>query len=107
MAGFDPVGSAPVGSILSTTSGTIVTPLIGTVTVTGVVPAVSGIDPVNVTQLAREILFGGPGEVRASQVVREVMFTENTAQVRVGYLVREVLVSSNTVAGGGSISILW
>lgn len=107
MAGFDPVGSAPVGSILSTTSGTIVTPLIGTVTVTGVVPAVSGIDPVNVTYLAREILFGGPGEVRASNLVREVLFTENTASVQVTYLVREVLVSSNTVAGGGSVSILW
>ena len=108
MAGFDPVGSAPVGSILSTTSGTIVTPLVGTVVIAGTVPALGGIDPVRVSYLAREVLFGGPGEVRVSSAVREVLFTEANAEVRVAYVVREVLMSGNSIAaGGGSVSILW
>lgn len=51
MAGFGPIGSAPVASLGGSLSGTIITPLVGSVTIAGTTPVLSGTDPIRITYL--------------------------------------------------------
>ena len=90
MAGFGPIGSAPVASLGGSLSGTIVTPRVGSVTVAGFTPTLTGTDPAQVASINREVLLGASGTVISASVVREVL--------RQSYPL---------TPQGGSISILW
>lgn len=126
MAGFGPIGSAPVASLGGSLSGTIITPLVGSVTVAGFTPTLTGTDPAQVASINREVLLDASGTVISASVVREVLRDPETTSV-LGYsVVREVLRDPDVIAvqsyavvrevlrqgypltpQGGSISILW
>lgn len=124
MSGFNPVGSAPIAAIGSGLAGTIVSPGLGSVTIAGFIPTLSGTDPVNIGSIEREVLFSETGTVKVGTVVREVLRDPETTAVKANLIVREVLRDPELIAarasfivrevlisgprgGGGSISILW
>jgi len=126
MAGFGPVGSAPVASLGGSLSGTIITPLVGSVTVAGFTPTLTGTDPAQIASINREVLLDTPGTVISTTVVREVLRDPQTTSIFEYSVVREVLRDPEVIAvqaysvvrevlrqgypltpQGGSISILW
>lgn len=115
MAGFDPVGSTPVGAIgTAAPSGAAYTPASGSLQFTGSVPDMTGtakILPLVAGQLVREtIMIPGSSDssLLAGQLAREIML-KPTGELAIGQMVREVLV---VVSGAGAaddtiISIIW
>lgn len=95
MPGFDPLGSTPVGSILSTSAapGTVVAPGSGSVTLTMSVPVITGISTVRVDLILRESLAYQAATAKVSSILREALTTRQATVVSRS-LIRESLVSS-------------
>lgn len=126
MAGFSPVGSAPVASV---PAGGGVNYAAGKITITfqGLAPVVLGVSPIKVavslrevlrdasapvrsTSVIRETLRDASAPVRSSAVVRETLRSGDSlgTNVRTASVVREVLVSTlSSTSDSGSICILW
>lgn len=125
--GSDPFGTTPFASWAGD-DGTVYT--IGTTTVVfqGFAPAITGPNPMRVTQLFRETLLGPPKPpvrvvqlfrealvaapippVRITQLFRETLYYRSSPPVKITQLVREVLRSGTSLApdDGGFITILW
>ena len=115
MAGFDPVGSTPVGAIgTATPGGNAYTPNTGSLQFTGSVPDMTGtakILPLVAGQMAREAL-ASPGAtdriLAVGQMSRELL-GKPTGELAIAQMVREVLLVSTggSVADDTIISIIW
>lgn len=108
MAGFNPIGSAPVASILSDGGGTFYGPGVGNILLGGVTLA-ANVSAISVRYAAREALVAPPAAtVKYLYVVRETLHSSiNTARLNVRFLVREVLVGFSQNAVVSNISIIW
>lgn len=109
MAGFNPVGSTPPGSILSGSSGTFYGPGVGNLTLTGR-PLSANVNAISVKAVFREALAApDPARMFTKLVIREILHSSvNTARMNVRLVIREMLMSTYVApSGGGFVSILW
>lgn len=86
MAGFDPVGSAPVASLAGGITGTIISPAPGYLYLdstgsggTGGGAIISGTAPLQVYAVSRESLQSETASLRAYSVAREVLMSLGTS----------------------------
>ena len=125
MSGFGPVGSKPVASSGDNFSGTYISVTSGNVVISGITPALSGTDPVNLLSTNREVLWSASAVVNFTSTVREILRDPQTTTifesivvrevlrdpeliyVNSGVVIREVLRSGVPITSGGSVSILW
>lgn len=97
MPGFGPLSSTPVSALPSGgSSGTTVTPLVGSVTIVGLTPTVVGVDPISSSNTTREVLLNASGQVVLPRVTREVL-RDASAPVFSFLSVREVLRDPQTI----------
>lgn len=99
MAGFNPVGSTPVGAVTpDAPSGASYTPATGNLALTQTTPIISGtstITAVRSAQMVREVLAttNQPVDIRSAQVSRETLTTvATTVDIRSALFVREALI---------------
>ncbi len=87
MAGFDPVGSTPVGAVgTSVATGTFFNPGAGVATFSGAAPTVTGlISPIFVSQETVETLFIASADAYVSQITVEVLMSTNTQDLYQNY----------------------
>lgn len=97
MAGFDPVGSIPVGAVGSSgpIPGTYLDPDTGTATFSGSTPAISGISPVYVSQETVEVLLETSPDAYVSQATVESLLATSPIAL-VSQIVVETLVPADS-----------
>jgi len=97
MAGFDPVGSTPVGATGTTAiSGTYLNPATaGNVTFSGSAPTTLGLTPAYVSQATVETLLTATSDAYVSQATVETLLTA-TSSAYVSQIVVEVLMGVTT-----------
>lgn len=111
MAGFNPVGSRPIGSIGSSDlPGTYPQPAVGDLVLSGVQGALIGVSPINVYETARETLQSVDGtQISVGETARETLEAFAPGTVRGHLVVRETLIGTTTGTGAynASVSIIW
>lgn len=95
MAGFDPVGSAPVASV---GGGTVPPgyyyPGSGSLTFVGYTPTTTGITPTSVSVVFREALYASNSTTRLATITRETLYAGSNLPTRESSIVRELMIST-------------